>query len=140
MEALGDDLSVTDRTPSGVVLHGERKRRTGSEPGDLLNHEQSASRSRDPHPIPDLALVYGPLGSSRSPVLFRTRHANRGTAAVHIPSSPRRPHAGPHLRSLPALTPHPSTSQTPFMKRASFIYTALDGSAPTPCSTAPSLV
>lgn len=33
LEALGDDLSVTDRTPSGVVLHGERKRRTGSEQG-----------------------------------------------------------------------------------------------------------
>lgn len=81
MEALGDDLSVTDRTPSGVVLHGEGKRRTGSEPGDLLNHKPSASRSRDPHSVPDLALVYGPLGSSRSPVLFRTRHANRGTAA-----------------------------------------------------------
>ena len=35
------------------------------------------------------------------------------------------------------LTPHPSTSQTPFMKHASFIYTVVSGSAPTPCSTAP---
>lgn len=81
LETLGDDLSVADRTPSGVVLHGEGKRRTGSGPGELLKHEPCASRSRDPQRFPIWSSFTAHFRSSRTPVPFRTRHANRGTAA-----------------------------------------------------------
>lgn len=46
LEALGDDLPVADGTPSGVVIHGERKRRTMSgQRGCAFKQRPFASRS-----------------------------------------------------------------------------------------------
>ncbi len=45
LEALGDDLPVADGTPSGVVIHGERKRRTMSGQRGAFKQRPSASRS-----------------------------------------------------------------------------------------------